>query len=124
MQLTFRISSGQLRRYTDLVMKLDKFTDNVDLLRLNGAIEAKEASNLVYDARNQLKQLGLELSRLEGRARAAALKQGGEDVVEAADSGAVDVVTGEGEAIEWLKDAEAAEQELKSTRDGALKAVG
>lgn len=122
MALTFKISSGQLRRYTDLVLKLDQFTDNVDLLRLNGAIEAREASNLVYEARNQLMQLGLELSRLEGRARAAALKEGGAAVVEEAESGAVDVVTGEGEAIEWLKEAEAAEEELKGAR--GLKAVG
>jgi hypothetical protein len=66
-------------------------------------------------------QLGLELSRLEGRARTAALKQGQDDIVAAAESGAADVVTGEGEAAEWLKEAEETEKELQEAR---IKAAG
>lgn len=122
MKLTFRISSSQLRRYADLVLKLDALTDLVDVMRLNGAMSPREASNLIYEARNEILELGRRLSMMEGRARQTALgSEGGEEVVEAAEIGAKDVVTGDGDSADWLKDAEDAEEELKAAR---LTAVG
>jgi hypothetical protein len=123
MRITFHITSGHLGRYADLILRLDQLVYNIELLRLNGAIGSRKATNLSYDARNDLLQLGLELSKLEGAARAAAIKKGGASVVEQAEGEAVNVVTGDGDAVEWLKEAEEAETDLRSARN-ALKAVG
>jgi hypothetical protein len=96
-EVTVHVSSPQLAQYTALIQELDALMIAMDTLWLAGVLSNKQRANGSYEWRTRLLRTGRRIIDIERRARASAAARGKAADVAAADAGALEEASANGE---------------------------